>query len=100
MNRRYKITRTIQDQSEQIITLEECKSYFNSRPDFTYTNVFTVKGPTSMSVEGEFFMWIAGDTVIPFRHYEGEIYVSGTNDAVIPTLHQVAEHLGAQVVEG
>ncbi|GAA4829589.1 hypothetical protein GCM10023310_03170 [Paenibacillus vulneris] len=101
MNKRYRITRTLQDNnpSESTITLEECKQYFSSKPDFAYTSVFTVKGTTSMSIEGDFFMWSYGDAKIPFRHYQGDLYVSGTNEAVIPTMMEVASDLRADIVE-
>ena len=52
-----------------------------------------------MSIEGDFFMWSCGDTKIPFRHY-GEIFTSGTNEAVIPKMIEVAGELGADVQEG
>ncbi|MGG1638614.1 hypothetical protein BK120_26620 [Paenibacillus sp. FSL A5-0031] len=102
MSQRYRITRTMQEQnhSEQNISLEECKSYFAAKPDFSYTSVFTVKGETTMSIDGDFFMWSYGDITIPFRHYQGDIYVSGTNEAVIPKMIEVASELGADVVEG
>ncbi|MBE1442452.1 hypothetical protein [Paenibacillus sp. OAS669] len=101
MNKRYRITRTLQDNnpSESAITLEECKQYFSAKPDFAYTSVFTVKGSTSMSIEGDFFMWSYGDAKIPFRHYQGDLYVSGTNEAVIPTMMEVASDLRADIVE-
>ncbi|NEW09077.1 hypothetical protein GK047_24175 [Paenibacillus sp. SYP-B3998] len=102
MSQRYRITRAFQekDNSVKTISLEECKQYFTSKPDFSYTSVFTVTASTSMSIEGDFFMWSYGDTKIPFRHYEGDIYVSGTNEAVIPKMIEVAGELGADVVEG
>lgn len=102
MSKRYRITRALQENgnSEQTISLEECKQYFASKPDFSYTPVFTVTGATSMSIEGDFFMWSCNDTKIPFRHYQGDIYVSGTNEAVIPKMMEVAGELGADVVEG
>ncbi|WP_199613753.1 hypothetical protein [Paenibacillus alkalitolerans] len=102
MSQRYRITRTLQENgnSEQTITLEECKRYFASKPDFSYTSVFTVKGSTSMSIEGDFFMWSCGNKKIPFRHYQGDIYVSGTDKAVIPKMIEVAGELGADVLEG
>lgn len=102
MSQRYRITRTMQEQNhlEQNISLEECKSYFADKPDFSYTSVFTVKGETTMSIDGDFFMWSYGDITIPFRHYQGDIYVSGTNEAVIPKMIEVASELGADVVEG
>jgi hypothetical protein len=102
MSQRYRITREFQENgnSPQTISLEECKQYFASKPDFSYTSVFTVKGPTSMSIEGDFFMWSYGDIKIPFRYYEGDIYVSGTNEAVIPKMIEVAGDLRADVQEG
>ncbi|WNR44162.1 hypothetical protein [Paenibacillus roseipurpureus] len=102
MSQRYRITRTMQgdDAALLAITLEECKQYFAEKPDFTYTSVFTVKGTTSMSIDGDFFMWSLGDVQIPFRHYQGDIYVSGTNEAVIPKLMEVASELRADIVEG
>ncbi|MBP1993043.1 hypothetical protein [Paenibacillus eucommiae] len=102
MSQRYRITRAFQENgnSVQTISLEECKRYFTSKPDFSYTSVFTVAGSTSMSIEGDFFMWSYGDIKIPFRHYQGDIYVSGTNEAVIPKMIEVAGELMADVVEG
>ncbi|WP_028550274.1 hypothetical protein [Paenibacillus sp. UNC451MF] len=102
MSQRYRITRAFQENgnSEQTITLEECKEYFTSKPDFAYTPVFTVTGSTSMSIEGDFFMWSYGEVKIPFRYYEGDIYVSGTNEAVIPKMLEVASDLRADVAEG
>lgn len=102
MNKRYRITRALQEDggAAQSISLEECKQYFESQADFTYSSTFTVVGSTSMTIEGEFFMWSYGDGKIPFRYYEGDIYVSGTNDAVIPRMLEVASELRADVVEG
>lgn len=102
MSKRYRITRAFQkdESSAQTISLEECKQYFESQPDFSYTSVFTVAGSTSMSIDGDFFMWSYGDTKIPFRHYQGDIYVSGTNEAVIPRMLEVASDLRADVLEG
>ena len=102
MSQRYRITRAFQENgdSAQSISLEECKQYFASKPDFSYTSVFTVTGSTSMSIEGDFFMWSYNDTKIPFRHYQGDIYVSGTNEAVIPVMVEVASELRADIVEG
>jgi hypothetical protein len=102
MSQRYRITRAFQESeiSLQTISLEECKQYFMSKPDFSYTSVFTVTGATSMSIEGDFFMWSCDDTQIPFRHYQGDIYVSGTNEAVIPKMIEIASELRADVLEG
>ncbi|WP_339315680.1 hypothetical protein [Paenibacillus sp. FSL R10-2734] len=102
MSKRYRITRAMQNDgdSAQSISLEECKEYFASKPDFSYTSVFTVVGATTMSIDGDFFMWSYGDTKIPFRYYQGDIYVSGSNEAVIPRMLEVASYLRADVVEG
>ncbi|MBM7563871.1 hypothetical protein [Paenibacillus sacheonensis] len=102
MSQRYRITREIKSGGSQdaAITLEECKRYFGARPDFAYTSVFTVTGATTMSIEGDFFMWSHGSDRIPFRHYQGDLYVSGTNEAVIPMMLEVASELEADVVEG
>ncbi|MEY9094806.1 hypothetical protein [Paenibacillus sp. RC84] len=102
MSQRYRITRAFQENgnSAKTISLEECKQLFSSKADFSYTTVFTVNGATSMSIEGDFFMWSYDeDTKIPFRHYEGDIYVSGTNKVVIPLVIEIASELGADVQE-
>lgn len=102
MNQRFRITRSMQENSEQqSLSLDECKQYFASKPDFTYSPVFTVKGPEStMSVEGDFFMWQNGELEIPFRLYMGDIYVALTSEAVVPKMIEIATDLHADVVEG
>ncbi|MFM9277564.1 hypothetical protein [Paenibacillus jiagnxiensis] len=102
MSQRFRITRTFQENSvEQTITLEECKDYFASKPDFTYSTVYTVSGPTStMSIDGDFFMWSYGDMKIPFRHYMGDLYVAIYDEAVIPKMIEVASDLRADLTEG
>lgn len=45
MNQRFRITRSMQDSNaEQSISLEECKLYFESQPDFTYSPVLNIVG--------------------------------------------------------
>jgi len=102
MSERYRITREFQDPpGERSITLEECKQYFASKPDFEYSSVFTVKGPgATMSIDGDFFMWSYGDLKIPFRHYMGDVYVAVTNEAVVPKMIEVASELHADLTEG
>ena len=102
MNQRFRITRSMQENiTEQAITLEECKEYFATKPDFTYTEVFTVKGTEStMSIKGDFFMWKHEDLEIPFRLYMGDIYVAVANEAVIPKMLEISSDLRADVVEG
>ncbi|MDQ6423423.1 hypothetical protein RB620_28815 [Paenibacillus sp. LHD-117] len=102
MSQRYRLTREFQeDISEKNISLDECKHYFASKPDFEYATSFTVTGPGStMTIDGDFFMWSYGDLKIPFRHYMGDLYVAITNEAVIPKMIEVASELRADVTEG
>ncbi|GGF91422.1 hypothetical protein GCM10010912_40540 [Paenibacillus albidus] len=102
MNQRFRITRSMQENNaEQSISLEECKPYFASKSDFTYSQVFTVKGPdSSMSIEGDFFMWKHGNVEIPFRLYMGDLYVAISNEAIVPKMIEIATDLRADVVEG
>lgn len=102
MNQRFRITRSMQENiAEQAITLEECRDYFATKSDFTYTEVFTVKGPEStMSIKGDFFMWKHGELEIPFRLYMGDIYVAISNEAIVPRMLEIASDLRADVVEG
>lgn len=102
MSQRFRITRSMQqDNAEPAITLEECKQYFAANPDFAYSQVLTVKGPEStMSIEGDFFMWKHEGTEIPFRLYSGDLYVALTTEAVVPVMLEIATELRADVVEG
>ncbi|MDQ0059873.1 hypothetical protein [Paenibacillus harenae] len=102
MSKRYRITREYQQHTDsgQGISLEECRRYFATKPDFTYSPVFIANGETTMTIEGDFFMWSYGEALIPFRYYQGDIYVSGSNDAVIPMMMEVASELTADVEEG
>ncbi|ANF97661.1 hypothetical protein [Paenibacillus bovis] len=101
MGQRYRITREMQqgDGAQQPITLEECKAYFELHPDIVYTPVFTVKGETTMSIEGDFFLWEIEGATIPFRHFDGDLYVSGMNEAVIPKMIEIASALRADIAE-
>ncbi|GIP26584.1 hypothetical protein J23TS9_17140 [Paenibacillus sp. J23TS9] len=102
MNQRFRITRSMQENNaEQAISLDECKQYFASKPDFTYSQVFTVKGPEStMSIDGDFFMWKQGGIEIPFRLYLGDLYVAISSEAIVPKMIEIATDLRADVVEG
>jgi len=102
MNQRFRITRSRQENNtEPFISLEECKHYFASKPDFTYSQVFTVKGPDSlMSIDGDFFMWKLGELEIPFRLYSGDLYVAISNEAIVSQMMEIATELRADVVEG
>ncbi|MEK5057144.1 hypothetical protein BK126_17520 [Paenibacillus sp. FSL H7-0326] len=102
MNQRFRITRSMQDAAEALeISLDECKAYFAEKDDFTYETVLTVKGPEStMSIKGDFFMWELGEMRIPFRHYNGDIYVAISQEEVVPKMMEVASDLRADIVEG
>lgn len=102
MSERYRITRTFQTSGEQNeISLEECKKYFETKPGFEYTPSYTVVGPgATMTIDGDFFMWSIGELKIPFRHYEGDLYVAVTNEAVVPKMIEVASELNADLTEG
>ncbi|WP_168122511.1 hypothetical protein [Paenibacillus sp. HB172176] len=104
MAQRYRVTREFQqiEQSQKEITLEECKQYFAAQSDFEYTSAYTVKGKegTTMTIDGDFFMWSLEDAKIPFRHYGGDVYVLGTNEAVVPRMVEVASALRADITEG
>jgi hypothetical protein len=99
---RFRITRSMQQNGEsQEITLEECHAYFASRTDFAYQRVLTVKGPEStMSIEGDFFMWKHGEGQIPFRHYMGDLYVAISHEEVVPVMIEIATYLQGDIVEG
>lgn len=100
MNQRFRITRSMQ-QEELTISLEECKRYFLTQPDFVYMPTLTVKGPEStMSIDGDFFMWQHEGAQIPFRHYMGDLYVAVAHEAVVPKMIEIATVLHADVVEG
>jgi len=102
MKQRFRITRSIHEHhAELTISLDECKQYFSSKPDFTYSQVLTIKGPEStMSIEGDFFIWTLSGLEIPFRLYMGDLYVAVSNEAVVPKMLEIATDLQADVVEG
>ncbi|PJN55283.1 hypothetical protein PAEVO_20040 [Paenibacillus sp. GM2FR] len=102
MNQRFRITRSMQPNSNnQEISLEECQSYFSSKDDFTYQTVLTVKGEEStMSIEGDFFVWKHGEALIPFRLYMGELYVAVSHQELVPLMIEIATDLRADIVEG
>ncbi|MWV42720.1 hypothetical protein GRF59_03685 [Paenibacillus sp. HJL G12] len=102
MNQRFRITRSMQETNpEPSISLEECKHYFSSKPDFTYSQVLNVKGlESTMSIDGEFFIWKHGGKEFPFRLYMGDLYVAISNEAIVPRMIEIATDLRADVVEG
>jgi uncharacterized secreted protein with C-terminal beta-propeller domain len=102
MNQRFRITRSMQENNvEQSISLEECKLYFASKPDFTYSPVLNIVGAEStMSIEGDFFMWDLEGAQIAFRLYMGDLYVAISNEAIVPKMIEIATDLCADIVEG
>ncbi|MEK3884483.1 hypothetical protein [Paenibacillus sp. PL2-23] len=104
MAQRYRITRSFQEdtQEQEIpISLEECKAYFASKSDFTYASSYTVTGNGStMTIDGDFFLWDLNGRSIPFRHYMGDLYVAISDEAVIPKMIEVAADLRADMSEG
>ncbi|MHA2855924.1 hypothetical protein ACXZ7E_18135 [Paenibacillus lautus] len=102
MNQRFRITRSMQPNAgDQEISLEECQLYFSTKTDFIYQTELTVRGEEStMSVEGDFFMWKHGEALIPFRHYMGELYVAVSHQDLVPLMIEIATDLRADIVEG
>lgn len=102
MNQRFRITRSMQENhAEPAISLEECKDYFATHSDFAYSQTFTVKGPDStMTINGDFFMWKLEESEIPFRLYSGDIYVAVSHEAVVPKMVEIATDLHADIMEG
>lgn len=102
MNQRFRITRSMQSNAgDQEISLEECQRYFSSKADFIYQTELTVRGEEStMSVEGDFFMWKHEEALIPFRHYMGELYVAVSHQDLVPLMIEIATDLRADIVEG
>ncbi|SDC65509.1 hypothetical protein SAMN05428987_2195 [Paenibacillus sp. CF095] len=102
MNQRFRITRSMQESNaEQSISLEECKLYFETQPDFTYSPVLNIVGAEStMTIEGDFFMWDLEGAQIAFRLFMGDLYVAISNEAIVPKMIEIATELRADIVEG
>ena len=101
MNPRYRITRNPEGDSTGRLTLEECTAFFSEQPDFLYTKTYTVQsGGTTMTVEGDFFMWQVAGGQVPFRLYEGDLYVAVSHEVIYQKMLEIAEALGAQYVQG
>ncbi|WP_127581610.1 hypothetical protein [Paenibacillus koleovorans] len=102
MSARYRITRSFQNHDgDPSITLEESKLIFGAKPEFMYSPVYTVTSPTStMSIEGDFFLWSYAGKIIPFRHYQGDLYVAVSEEAVLNKMMEVASELRADITEG
>lgn len=101
MNPRYRITRNPEGDQQAQLSLEECQAFFSDQPDFLYTREYVVRsGDTTMTIEGDFFMWQAGGASIPFRYYEGDLYVAVSHELIFQRMVEVAQALEAQYLEG
>jgi len=102
MNTRYRITRNPHDeQCENTISLDECKAFFSNQSDFLHAEEYFVRSnETVMKIKGEFFMWQVEGTEIPFRYFDGDVYVSVSHEIIYHKMLEVAEGLNARYIEG
>nr|WP_028594420.1 hypothetical protein [Paenibacillus assamensis] len=102
MNTRYRITRNADgNQPDQMMSVDECKSYFETQPDFEYTKEYSFKSAeTTMTIQGDFFLWHVGEATIPFRYYEGDLYVAVSHEIIFQKMLEIADQFNAQYVEG
>lgn len=102
MNPRYRITRNADgNQPELSISLEECKQFFEQQPDFVYTESYSVRnGETVMTIPGHFFMWHVANAEIPFRYFDGDLYVAISHEIIFQKMIEIAVGLEALYVEG
>ena len=100
MNPRYKITRLNREGNPQL-TLEECQSFFATQADFQYNDAFGASQyGVHMKIKGHFFMWQLENVQVPFRFYEGELYVAITHPVVLEKTIDIARKLEANYIEG
>ncbi len=100
MNTRYKITR-LDAQGNPTLSLEECQSFFAGKSDFIYNDSFSAsQDGVQMKIKGHFFMWQMEDVQIPFRFFDGEIYVAVPNPSVLDKTIEIARQLEANYIEG
>lgn len=100
MNKRYKITR-LDEQENATLTLEKCKVFFDSQADFIYSDQYVVQSNgTQMTIPGHFFMWQVRESSIPFRFFEGEIYVAISHPIIFDKMVQISALLEASYIEG
>ncbi|MFD2114952.1 hypothetical protein ACFSTH_15090 [Paenibacillus yanchengensis] len=102
MNTRYRITRNPHDEQEkEVISLEECKLFFAKQADFSYVKQYSVRSnETVMTITGEFFLWSVLNTSIPFRYFEGDVYVAVSHELIYNKMLEVAQGLKATYLEG
>ena len=100
MNTRYKITR-LDKQGNPTLSLEECRNFFATQADFVYNDSFGAsQDGVHMKIKGHFFMWQLENVQVPFRFFEGEIYVAITHPVVLDKTVEIARLLEANYIEG
>ena len=100
MNIRYKITR-LDKEGNPTLGLEECQSFFATKMDFEYNDSFGAsQDGVHMKIKGHFFMWQLEGVKIPFRFFEGEIYVAVSHPVILEKMKEIARLLEANYVEG
>lgn len=100
MNKRYKITRLDQE-GKPLLSLEECQSFFAAEPDFVYNDSFGAsQDGVHMKIKGHFFMWQVENAQIPFRFFDGEIYVAVSHPVIMDKTMDIASRLEAVYLEG
>ena len=100
MNTRYKVTRLDQE-GNPTLTLEECKAMFAAQPNFMYSEEFGAsQDGVHMKIKGHFFMWHVENVQIPFRFFDGEVYVAVSHPIVLDKTMEIARLLEAVYVEG
>ncbi|GEK34545.1 excinuclease [Kurthia sibirica] len=100
MNTRYKITR-LDEAGQPTITLEESLLFFATQPDFIYNDSFIVnKDDVQMKITGHFFMWQIDEVQVPFRFFDGELFVAISHPAILARAHDITAALEATMVEG
>ncbi|UHA75160.1 hypothetical protein [Paenibacillus sp. 481] len=102
MNTRYRITRNADgNHPEQNISIDEYKSYFGTQPDFEYAQQYSFRSAeTTMTIPGDFFLWHVGEATIPFRYFEGDLYVAVSHEIIFQKMLEIVEHFDAQYIEG
>lgn len=100
MNKRYKITRLDQE-GNSTLSLEECRNFFAAKSGFEYRDFYSVtQDGVNMKINGHFFMWQFESVEIPFRFFEGEIYVAISHPVILEKTMEIARLLEANYVEG
>ena len=100
MNTRYKITR-LDAEGNPTLSLDECQSFFGAKEDFVYEDAFGAsQDGVTMKIAGHFFMWEVENVRIPFRYYDGELYVAVSHPLVLEKTMEIARQLEANYIEG